>query len=383
MITLQSIMKARADWELKYRPLFDPKGASILAEEYFKATYKEIYKEEPEDAPRFSDIDNIKRYLNADLTISVISTLSTAEASDPHFAKGADLDLKLKLLVDRRVNIKAKCLLEVQSSSAAYPYIISAGAQIKNSENEILFETLQDTTITGDRASFYFTAINAGAALNGLNSATGLVLLPRAGTTDLNILTYQIYPSAGGVDYESDEELLLRYYSELANLSASSKMKYKYSIKYTFPEVTDVYVKDVDILTKGTVNIFLSLVGGQIYSTNFLDLVKRTIYARSQVTDSIVMNYATPVTLDLSTTVITSTSILSQSEKQNIISKINLYFSENTIGATVYKSRLISIILAANTKIVNVTMGLPDEVIVGETSFASPDYGAGITFNTL
>lgn len=380
----QSILLAQSTFDAAYRLLYSPSGASVVSSAYFKSIYQQIYGEELPQVSTFTNQDIWTKEIIAALSIAVISTLKTSEINNPLLAKGAELDNLVKTWVTRKIDVSSQCLFEIQTSNTAYPYLISAGATIKDADGNVLFETLEDFQVNGDRASFYFYAISPGEDYNGLSSLTGLVFSPRGGTTDENILTYQIYPSAGGITYQDDDDLRLDFYNSLSLTSAGSKDNYYYRIKSIFPEITDVYVQEPDIIAKGTVNIYITMIGGQVYDTNYLDVVKQTIFEKMPTTDSIVIRYATPVTVDLSTLTVYSTSVLSSEEMNAVVSAVNKFFSYNLIGKNVYKSQIIQIISNVNSKIKNVTiLGIGDSVIIGETSFANPDFGSGITFSIV
>ena len=115
-----------------------------------------------------------------------------------------------------------------------------------------------------------------------------------------------------------------------------------------------------------------------------IDIIKAKIYKEMPTTDNITFSYATPVSIDLTGIVVEVSSGLSDEEKNVISKKLNEYFAGNKINRNVYKSKIGCVIIDANpSKILNVTIpNLPEVTLIGETSYARPNFGA-ITYSIV
>ena len=183
---------------------------------------------------------------------------------------------------------------------------------------------------------------------------------------------------------ESDEDLYLRYTNLFYQSSAGAKTNYSSRVLEILKEATDVKVLNNPITDRGSVNIYITMVGGRIYTTQYLVDAKAKIYREMSTTDNITFFYATPVSIDLTGIVVEVSSGLSDEEKNTVSKKLNEYFSGNKINQNVYKSKIGCVIIDANpSKILNVIIpNLPEETLIGETSYAKSNFGA-ITYSII
>ena len=386
-VIAQNIASAKNLYNEQFGSLYTLRGASPISFEYFQAAYLELHKEAYVEENPFLDKAIFRKILQTDLCISITSTLATSELTNPFLAKGAFLDLMTASVgVIRKTDVPAIIMFEVKTSSNAYPYTISAGATIvdSNNDNKVMFELNEDFVVTQDNSLVFFTAVSPGESYNNLSDETGLVFLPRASSSDLNVATYSIYASSKGLTRESDDDLFLRYMNFFYQSSAGAKQNYFSRVIEILKEVTDVKVLNNPITDRGSVNIYITMAGGRIYTSQYLVDAKAKIYKEMPTTDNITFFYATPVSIDLTGIVVEVSSGLSDEEKNVISKKLNEYFAGNKINRNVYKSKIGCVIIDANpSKILNVTIpNLPEVTLIGETSYARPNFGA-ITYSIV
>jgi len=383
----QNIATAKTLYDDQFGNLYKLRGASPLSYEYFKTAYLEITGEEYVEENPFLDKAIFRKILQTNLCIAIISCISTAELTNPFLAKGAFLDtITSSVGLVRKTDVPAVIMFEVKTSSAAYPYTILAGATIvdSNNDNKVMFELNENFTVTQDNSLVFFTATAPGEAYNNLSDETGLVFMPRDSSSDLNVSTYSIYASNKGLTRESDDDLFLRYFNFFYQSSAGAKTNYYSRVLEILKEVTDVKVLNNPITDRGSVNIYITMAGGRIYTNQYLLDAKATIYKEMPTTDNITFFYATPVSIDLTGIVVEVSSGLSDEEKNMVSKKLNEYFSSNKINRNVYKSKIGCVIIDTNPgKILNVTIpNILDATTIGETSYARPIFGT-ITYSIV
>ena len=289
----------------------------------------------------------------------------------------------------RKQNIKAKVVVKIKlNAGQTLPYLIESGLTLKYNGNDAFILKDNVNFVSSDTAIVFFEAINAGEDKNYIQGQDLSFELRQ--DDNIDVVNSIIYNSAGALDYENDITVKTRIKFSFEKPSAGSFYQYKSNIYDLFPEISDVFILEVDEQRfKGKVQMWLKLIGGEQGDSNYLSIVKQTLAPISPSTDDIIVKYADKYNVDFATNniIIYYTTILNTNEKNAIITRVSNLFANMSIGQKLFKSQIIDVIQhqfvngveSEIAKIKGVEINNMPEIIIptdntGQTPIGNPSY---------